>query len=85
VTILIASSLVSGLAIGTPDAAFLAERLRRRVLAIVGHLFDFLARGNPHDSDGVADHVSWALFAFRAAGYRHLQEPIDALRLPRCL
>ena len=32
-----------------------------------------------------SDYVSWALLAFRAAGHRHLQEPIDALRVPRCL
>ena len=47
------------------------ERLRNLVLAVVrGKVLGFLARGDAHDLDGVADHVGGALLAFGPA--RHL-------------
>src|SRR5271166_395710 len=51
-------------------AAFLAERLRRQVLAVVrAVVLRLLARRNAHDFDGVADDIGGTLLAFRAGGH----------------
>src|SRR5579863_4606220 len=46
-------------------APLLAERLRSLVLAVVNDGFGFLACRDLGNADGVADHVSRALLAFR--------------------
>ncbi|MER9295405.1 hypothetical protein NKI38_02730 [Mesorhizobium sp. M0621] len=43
-----------------------AKRFGGRVFAVVNHVVGFLACGNAHDADGIADHVGWALLAFRS-------------------
>ncbi|QKD15373.1 hypothetical protein [Mesorhizobium sp. NZP2077] len=47
-------------------SALRAKRLRGRVFAVVNHVVGFIAGGNAHDADGIADNVGGALLAFRS-------------------
>ncbi len=38
------------------------------ILDVVGRFVGFLAGGDAHDADGVADHVGGALLSFRSGG-----------------
>jgi hypothetical protein len=46
-----------------------AQRHGGGVLAVLGERFLDLARRDPHDMDGVANHVGRTLLAFRACGH----------------
>ncbi|WP_352951145.1 hypothetical protein [Mesorhizobium sp. M1204] len=49
-------------------SALRTQRLCGRVFAVVLHVVGFLAGGNAHDADGVADHVGGALLALGPVG-----------------
>lgn len=63
-------SALGGHGLGAGGAAKPAQFLSGLVLAVVGRfVFGFLAHGNPHDLDGVADHVGGALLAIGSSGH----------------
>lgn len=61
--------LLSRKRFGSGATAFPAQRDGRRVLAVVRDGLNDLASRDPHDVDGVGDHISRAFLTFGALGH----------------